>query len=230
MRRPPTQGVAGAKPRLPKAEQNGEPSSKQELAKLSEEYLRARNEQMRAKAAVAAMELQRRRGELISKRAFLATDLDPRSRPLGLQTTLHRIADVRGDVAEIGNAVSIARNAIAIVADGEIVFTVLSTTRDRDLSRVRVDAVLDELGNSFQRVALRQGDDPDCVPVIAEQCGIHPGEAGQHHGITPVALPFVLIDCPGLPWIGHDHSKTQLLQKAAHPRTVRAPGGPCSKS
>src|SRR5438105_7250786 len=81
---------------------------------------------------------------------------------------LHRIADVRGDVAEIGNAVSIARNAIAIVADGEIVFAVLPTTRDRDLSRVRVDAVLDELGNSFQRVALRQGDDPDCVPVIAD--------------------------------------------------------------
>jgi hypothetical protein len=39
---------------------------------------------------------------------------------LGLQTTLHGIADVSGDVAEIGNAVSIARNAIAIVADGEI--------------------------------------------------------------------------------------------------------------
>jgi hypothetical protein len=28
-------------------------------------------------------------------------------------------------------------------------------------------AVLDKLGNSFQRVALRQGNDPDCVPVIA---------------------------------------------------------------
>jgi hypothetical protein len=59
---------------------------------------------------------------------------------------------VRGDVAEIGNAASIARNAIAIVADGEIVFAVLPTTRDRDLPRVRLDAVLDELGNSFQRV------------------------------------------------------------------------------
>ena len=75
---------------------------------------------------------------------------------------------MRSDVAEIGNAVSVARNAIAIVADGEIVFAVLPTTRDRDFSRVRVDAVLDELGNSFQRVALRQGDDPDCVPVIAD--------------------------------------------------------------
>src|SRR4029077_364269 len=40
--------------------------------------------------------------------------------------------------------------------------------------------------------------------------------------ITPVALPFILVDCPCLSWIGHDHSKTQLLQKAAHPRTVRA--------
>ena len=55
-----------------------------------------------------------------------------------------------------------------------------------------------------------------------EAMWIHPRETGQHHGITPVALPFVLIDCPGLPWIGHDHSKTQLLQKAAHPRTVHA--------
>jgi hypothetical protein len=27
-----------------------------------------------------------------------------------------------------------------------------------------------------------------------KQCGIHPREAGQHHGITPVALPFVLVD------------------------------------
>src|SRR5258707_814465 len=55
-----------------------------------------------------------------------------------------------------------------------------------------------------------------------KQCGIHPREAGQHYGITPVALPFILVDCPCLSWIGHDHSKTQLLQKAAHPRTVRA--------
>jgi hypothetical protein len=55
-----------------------------------------------------------------------------------------------------------------------------------------------------------------------KQCGIHPGKAGQHHGITPVTLPFILVDCPCLSWIGHDHSKAQLLQKAAHPWTVRA--------
>jgi hypothetical protein len=61
---------------------------------------------------------------------------------------------VRSDVAEIRNAVGIAGNAIAVVTDGEIVLAVLPTTRDRDLSRVCVDTILDELGNSFQRVAL----------------------------------------------------------------------------
>jgi hypothetical protein len=57
---------------------------------------------------------------------------------------------------------------LAIVADGEIVFAVLPATRDGDLPRVRVDAVLDQLGDSFQRVALRQGNNPDGVPVIAD--------------------------------------------------------------
>jgi hypothetical protein len=80
MARHPTQGVEGAKPRIPAgATPNGSPASKEEFAKLSEEYLRTRNLQMGAKAAVAAMELQRRRGELIPRRmagleaAFLLT-------------------------------------------------------------------------------------------------------------------------------------------------------------
>jgi hypothetical protein len=55
-----------------------------------------------------------------------------------------------------------------------------------------------------------------------KQCGIYPRQAGQHHGIASVAPPFILVDCPRLSWIGHDHSKTRLLQKAAHPRTVHS--------
>jgi hypothetical protein len=47
-----------------------------------------------------------------------------------------------------------------------------------------------------------------------KQCGIYPRQAGQHHGIASVAPPFILVDCPRLSWIGHDHSKTRLLQKA----------------
>jgi hypothetical protein len=76
------QGIEGAKPRLPAAE-NGQ-VTKEELSALNHEYLRTRNSAMASKAAVAAMELQRRRGELISKHmarleaAFLVTALRQR--------------------------------------------------------------------------------------------------------------------------------------------------------
>jgi hypothetical protein len=56
---PPTQGVKGVKPRLKTA--------KEELPRLSREYLLHRNEQMRTKNLKAQMELARERGELISK-------------------------------------------------------------------------------------------------------------------------------------------------------------------
>ena len=81
MSRHPHLGVSGAKPRLPKAEPNGEPASKEEIARLSAEYLRTRNEQMRAKALSAQMKLAKERGELISKElvsrqaAFIFTSL-----------------------------------------------------------------------------------------------------------------------------------------------------------
>jgi hypothetical protein len=66
--RHPHLGVPKSKPRLPGAEPNGEPASKDEIAKLSREYLAARNRQMASKAAVAEMELAQRRGELISRK------------------------------------------------------------------------------------------------------------------------------------------------------------------
>ena len=56
----PTSGVKGSKPRLKTA--------KEEIPKLSREYLVHRNEQMRTKNLRAQMELARERGELISKR------------------------------------------------------------------------------------------------------------------------------------------------------------------
>ena len=64
----PTLGVLKSKPRLVKSGGNGA-SSKEVLAKLSEDYLRARNEQMRSKSEIAAMDLSRRRGLLIDKKA-----------------------------------------------------------------------------------------------------------------------------------------------------------------
>ena len=53
-------GVKGAKPRLKLA--------KEELPKLSREYLRIRNAAMRTKNLTAEMQLAERRGELIEKR------------------------------------------------------------------------------------------------------------------------------------------------------------------
>jgi hypothetical protein len=57
----PTLGVKNAKPRL-----SSKPGP--QIGKLSEEYLRVRNEQMRLKKLTAEMQLAERRGELIEKR------------------------------------------------------------------------------------------------------------------------------------------------------------------
>ena len=45
---------------------------------------------------------------------------------------------------------------------------VLAPARDRDGARLGVDAVLHQLGNRLQRAALRQRDDGDGIPVIAD--------------------------------------------------------------
>jgi hypothetical protein len=69
----PIVGIRGSKARLPKPDGNGSPAGQEELARLSEEYFRTRNDQMRSKAAIAEMELQRRRGTLIDKKAVSDT-------------------------------------------------------------------------------------------------------------------------------------------------------------
>jgi hypothetical protein len=66
MHRHPTQGIKGAKPRLPKT--NGKLPTKAEISRLSKEYLEVRNVQMRAKAFMAETNATARRDELIEKR------------------------------------------------------------------------------------------------------------------------------------------------------------------
>jgi hypothetical protein len=68
----PTQGVPKSKPRLAKIGGNGQPGNKAEMQRLSREYLTHRNRQMEAKAFLAEMEAQRRRGELLDKRRIAA--------------------------------------------------------------------------------------------------------------------------------------------------------------
>jgi hypothetical protein len=45
---------------------------------------------------------------------------------------------------------------------------VFLAARDGDGLRMRIDAVLDELRNRLQWIALRERNDPDRVPVIAD--------------------------------------------------------------
>jgi hypothetical protein len=45
---------------------------------------------------------------------------------------------------------------------------VLAPTRDNDGLCARVNAVLDELGDCLQRIALRERNDPDRVPVVSD--------------------------------------------------------------
>src|SRR5665213_4425942 len=75
---------------------------------------------------------------------------------------------MRGDVLEVREPVSIARHAVAVVFDGQVVLMVFTAPRNRNGLRMRVDAVLDELRNRFERVTLGQRDDPDRVPVIPD--------------------------------------------------------------
>jgi hypothetical protein len=58
-------GVKGAKPRF---KTNGKPASKEEIDKLSKEYLQIRNEQQRTKTLSAQMELAIQLGDLISRK------------------------------------------------------------------------------------------------------------------------------------------------------------------
>ena len=71
-------------------------------------------------------------------------------------------------VAEIRPAGVVARHAFAIVADREKMAPVLAPTRDRHSARLRINAVFDQLGDRLQWAGLRQGDDSDGVPVVAD--------------------------------------------------------------
>jgi hypothetical protein len=75
---------------------------------------------------------------------------------------------VRRDVLEVRSPLLVPRHSIAIVLDREIVLPVLAAAGDRDGLGVSVDAVLDELGDRLQGIALRERNDTDRVPVIPD--------------------------------------------------------------
>ena len=102
------------------------------------------------------------------KRPIPNSPCSPVAVAVRLQPPFDRIADVRRHILEVGQPVVIARHAIPVILDGEVVRAVLLAAHDRDGFGVRIDAVLDEFGDGLQRIALRERDNPDRVPVIAD--------------------------------------------------------------
>ena len=90
------------------------------------------------------------------------------ARALRFQPPLDGIADVRRHVVEIRFAVRIPAHALAVVLHAQVMLSLLLAASDDDRLRTSVDAVLDELRHRLQRIALRQRDDRDRVPVIAD--------------------------------------------------------------
>src|SRR6266498_3858859 len=89
-------------------------------------------------------------------------------RALRFQPPLDGVADVRGHVVEIRLAVRILADALTVVLHPQVMLSLLLASRDDDRFSARIDAVLDQLSHRLQRVALRQRDDRDRIPVIAD--------------------------------------------------------------
>src|SRR6516225_1273750 len=69
--------------------------------------------------------------------------------PLCFQVPLDRIANVRSDVLEVRKPVGGARHTVSVILDHKTLLAVLAAAGDHNGLGVRVDAVLNELGDSL---------------------------------------------------------------------------------
>ena len=73
-----------------------------------------------------------------------------------------------GHVAEVGQSFLVQGNALSIVYDFEVQIPPLPAANDGNVSGVGVYAVLHKLGYRLERIVLRQRDDGDGIPVVAD--------------------------------------------------------------
>jgi hypothetical protein len=90
------------------------------------------------------------------------------ARPIPLELPFDGIANVRGDVLEVRQALGIPGDALPIIFDAQEMLAAVASARDGDVARGRIDAVLDEFSDGFQGILLRQGDDRNGVPIVAD--------------------------------------------------------------
>lgn len=72
------------------------------------------------------------------------------------------------DVLELRQPVWIARDAVAIVPNRQIILAVLASARDGNRLGMRIDAVFNQLRDSLKRIALRQCNDTEGIPIIPD--------------------------------------------------------------
>src|SRR6201982_1056826 len=71
-----------------------------------------------------------------------------------LQTPLDGITDVSRDIPEVRQPGRIARDSVPVIFDNQIRFAALAPSRDGNVLRMCVDAVLYKLRDGFQRIRL----------------------------------------------------------------------------
>ena len=57
-----------------------------------------------------------------------------------------------GDIAKVWPPVSIARNALPVITDLQVVAAFAATANDRDIGGAGIDGVLNQLGDGLQRI------------------------------------------------------------------------------
>ena len=93
---------------------------------------------------------------------------------------------MRRHIFEVWFSLIVPGNAIPVIRDSKKGFTMFASAGDRNVARVGVDTVFNELCNCLQRVRLRQGDDIDRIPVIANP---------QLSGLSFLTALFVCFFC-----------------------------------
>ena len=75
---------------------------------------------------------------------------------------------MRCHILEVRFPLFIPGNTIPVVYDAQIGFTVLAATGYRNIAGIGINTVFNEFRHRLQRIRLRQSNDIDRIPVIAD--------------------------------------------------------------
>ena len=73
-----------------------------------------------------------------------------------------------GNILKVRLAFIVTGNAFAIIGDAQELFAAFLAANDADVLRLCINAVLDELCDGLERIVLRERDDGDRAPGVAD--------------------------------------------------------------